>query len=127
MKPISCSFFIFFFFFFFFVILLTMSICRKLTRKDDFIQCVLEFDGLSQSTNFPVNAIAIIKSQYLSQPNFTKKAVEYASKACGILSLFLFLSFNLSFSFFLLFLFFLLFFFCCCFFFCNLFCLLYFY
>eukprot|EP00026_Physarum_polycephalum_P005054 Phypoly_transcript_05080.p1 GENE.Phypoly_transcript_05080~~Phypoly_transcript_05080.p1 ORF type:complete len:670 (+),score=133.24 Phypoly_transcript_05080:248-2011(+) len=53
---------------------------RKLTRRDDFIQNVLDFDGLKQNL---VSTIATIKANYLSQPNFTKKAVEYASRACG--------------------------------------------
>ncbi len=54
-----------------------------MTRKDDFVQHVLDFDALTQLNDTNMNTI---KTQYLSQPNFTKKAVEYASKSCGMSS-----------------------------------------
>ncbi len=65
-----------------------------MTRRDDFIQNVFDFDSLTQ---FPPSAVNIIKTQYLSQPNFTHKSVEYASRACGnSLCLLRFLSTNIT-------------------------------
>lgn len=51
-----------------------------MTRRDDFIQNVLEFDAIMQ---FPPHVRHIIQVEYFSQPDFTVEKLHYASKACG--------------------------------------------
>jgi dynein heavy chain 1 len=53
---------------------------RKMSRRDDFIQKILEFDAILQ---FPPATRMIIRTEYFSQAGFNVAALEYASKACG--------------------------------------------